>query len=475
MKRKIGIGTLRAAICCLAAAAAIACGSGSDDGPAGEPSVPGTGTGNEDGGDDGEQEETDLYTVTSVDELKALGTLKPGATVVWKDGEYDSQAIRLTGAGSAEEPIVFRAETPGGVRFTGASTLRIDGSHLHISGFEWTNPIPDGEHLICFESGSEACRLEECVIDGSGCPVDAETGSKWVSLYGTGHVVTHCSFEEKRNMGALCVIWLEEGITANHTISYNRFSRPETIYDETGEPANEQETIRIGDSAHSMQEACCTIEHNYFYRCNGEAQEIVSNKSCRNTYRGNGFFESRGTLTLRQGNDCTVSGNCFLGNDIEDTGGVRIIGERHIVERNHFERLNSVGYKAALCLVRGEENASLSGYAQVRGAVVRDNTFVDCNLAMHVNYGSGSKMVLPVVDTRIEGNTLVVPEGSTNYVVRYESSTPEAEITWDENRFYGRFKNNYFGLTALKERPEVAKSAAELLAPIEEEAGPSWM
>ncbi|MBE5034433.1 polysaccharide lyase 6 family protein [Gallalistipes aquisgranensis] len=449
---------LRKAVLLLAATAVAACSeNGTTD----------TGDG---GGNDGGTAVP--HVVSSTDELSALGALKSGDVVIWKDGTYDAQQIVLTGQGTAGDPIVFRAETPGGVCFTGASSLAVDGSGICVSGFRWQDPEPAGEHLICFRSGSLSCRLEDCAVDGSGTLPDAENGTKWVSLYGSGHTVTHCDFENKRNMGALMVVWLEEGVTAGHTISYNRFTRPETIYDETDEPANEQETIRIGDSAHSMQEAHCIVEHNYFYRCNGEAQEIVSNKSCRNTYRGNGFFESKGTLTLRHGNDCTVSGNYFLGNDIEDTGGVRIIGEGHTVENNRFERLNSVGYKAALCLVRGEENPSLSGYFQVRNAVVRNNVFVDCNLAMHVNYGS-SKMTLPVVSSRIENNTAVAAEGTTDYVVRYESSDPEAEIVWENNTFYGRFKNNYFGLSAQKERPGIPDGSAQLSA-IEEAAGTTW-
>ena len=79
----------------------------------------------------------------------------------------------------------------------------------------------------------------------------------------------------------------------------------------------------------------------------------------------------------------------------------------------------------------------------------------------------------PVVSTRIENNTAVAAEGTTDYVVRYESSDPEAEIVWENNTFYGRFKNNYFGLSAQKERPEIPDGSAQLSA-IEEAAGTTW-
>lgn len=438
--------------------------------------------GDEDGDDNGEEnpgggeeQPSEDLVISSAAELGALGDIPAGSTVVWKDGVYEDAALVLGWTGTEENPIVFRAETPGGVTFTGASSLTVSGSRIEISGFRWRDPEPAGEHLIRFRSGSSHCVLEDCEVDGSGSEPRGEGSSfKWVSLYGTGHTVTRCAFNDKKDMGALLVVWLEDGVQAGHVISHNSFSRPETILDSEGEPANEQEVMRIGDSSNSMQDAGCIIENNYFHSCNGEKAEIVSNKSCGNVYRGNAFFESCGTLTLRHGNNCTVSGNFFYGSDLSDTGGVRIIGEGHTVENNVFERLNSVGYKAALCICAGQENPELSGYWQVKNATVRANVFIDCNLAMHINYGSSS-MVLPVLSTVIEDNVAVTPEGPDGslYVVRYENTDPQAEITWSGNTFYGRFRNNYFGLTSVKTRPEVSSCLGQI-EDVASAAGPSW-
>lgn len=407
-------------------------------------------------------------------ELAALGTLSAGEVVIWRNGTYDAQVLTLSGEGTTASAVVFRAESPGGVIFTGASKLEIQGSYIEVRDFWWKDPTPSGEHLIKFAQGSSHNLLKNCAVTGYNSAYNATVGTKWVSLYGSNHTVTECTFDDKRNMGALCVVWVENGIKPQHTISNNYFSRPEIILDATNEPANEQETIRIGDSSSSMQDAGCVIEKNHFYRCNGEAQEIVSNKTCGNRYSENLFFESKGTLTMRHGNNCTVSGNYFLGNDIVDTGGVRIIGEGHTVEDNYFERLNSVGYKAALCLVRGQADAALSGYWQVKNAVIRNNTFVDCALAIHANYGSGTTMLLPVISTTMENNLIVAPDAETlGYAVRYETSTPEAEIAWTNNTIYGRFKNNHFGLTAVKTRPSVPDVTSSVTA-IRNGAGITW-
>ncbi len=435
-----------------------------------EPGTPDEGDPEEDGGEG--DAGSDVLNVSSVEELEALTGVEPGSTIVWADGEYADVRISLDYQGTESKPVTFRAATPGKVTFTGASSLVVRGSHINVEGFRWQSPEPSGEHLIRFYSGSSYCTLFDCEVDGSMDEPRGEGATfKWVSLYGTGHTVTRCNFNEKKDMGALLVVWLEEGVKAGHTISCNRFARTETIYDNSGEPANEQEIMRIGDSQHSLQDGDCIIERNYFWHCNGEKAEIVSNKSCRNIYRGNAFFESCGTLTLRQGNGCTVSGNWFYGSDIEQTGGVRIIGEDHLVENNVFERLNSVGYLSALCICAGQENAALDGYAPVKNAVVRGNTFIDCNLAMHVNYGSSS-MTVPVTATTIEDNIAVTPDGS-GYVVRYEDTEPQAEITWSGNTFYGRFRNNHFSLTSVSSRPDV-DSCLDEIEEVAAAAGPEW-
>ena len=72
-------------------------------------------------------------------------------------------------------------------------------------------------------------------------------------------------------------------------------------------------------------------------------------------------------------------------------------------------------------------------------------------------------MTVPVVSTTIRKNT-VVSTNTSNYIVRYETSTPEAEITWEDNTLYGRFKNNYFSLSAVKTAPTLEDVTAKRTA-----------
>jgi len=132
-------------------------------------------------------------------------------------------------------------------------------------------------------------------------------------------------------------VWLPAVEAPNyHTIHYNWFGpRPPP-----GE--NGGETIRVGDSGTSMQSSRTLVEDNYFEQCNGEI-EIISNKSCDNSYRSNTFEDCEGALTLRHGNRCLVEGNFFLGNGRRSTGCVRIVGEDHRVVNNYLERLTGAG------------------------------------------------------------------------------------------------------------------------------------
>ena len=61
-------------------------------------------------------DDPDVKFVSSAAELKALGALSAGDIVVWRNGVYEGQIVSVSGAGTAERPVVLRAETPGGVR-----------------------------------------------------------------------------------------------------------------------------------------------------------------------------------------------------------------------------------------------------------------------------------------------------------------------------------------------------------------------
>ncbi len=374
------------------------------------------------------------------------GSWSAGDTILMKNGNWMNQFISIKANGTVSNPIVLAAQTPGQVILGGTSKLAFSGSYLVVFGLFFKDGTLSGSEVISFRTSSSEhathCRLTNTAIVNYN-PADATVDSKWVSLYGEGNQVDHCSFENKTNSGTLLVVWLTSGIEPKHLISQNYFGYRNSNLDPSGSAINGQEIIRVGDSSTSMQTASVTVSGNFFEKCDGEG-EIISNKSCENVYSNNLFLECAGMLTLRHGNRCTVEGNYFFGNGISETGGVRIIGEGHKVFNNYFEKLRGTNYRAALCVVRGKVNSLLNEYFQVKNAVVAFNTMVDCTQAFNINYNSSSTCTLPPIGTSIAHNHVYnTNSNNTNIVI---SQTDAAlDVTWKNNLMnQGKYSNFTF-------------------------------
>ena len=386
-------------------------------------------------------------------------TWRAGDTLVFSSGTFQNQSLTIQGTGTAATPIVLRAQTSGKTVLTGSSTLTISGSYIEVSGLVFRGTYTGKNHIVQFATDATRCRLTECVIESYN-PTDLTKDYKWVSIKGRENRVDHCLFENKTNIGTLLVVWLETGVIPKHRVDHNRFLTRSPLLDESGKELNGQEIIRIGDSSTSMQTAACVVEYNTFEECDGEI-EIVSNKSCGNTYQGNVFRRSAGSLTLRHGNNCTVSENFFFGEGKSATGGVRIIGEGHVVQNNYFEALTGNNYRAAICIVRGKENSALNEYFQVKNAVVSGNVFVNCKEAMCVNYHSSSDCTMPSLNSRIDSNTVYNDTGN-NYVLNLAATG--GSLTFLANTYNtGKWKNYTPSEPAWLRNTQMSKPDAEQL------------
>ncbi len=331
-------------------------------------------------------------------------SLEPGDSVILRNGSWTNVELkfeRLTGTG--ETPIYIRPETNGGVVFAGKSQLRLSGDYVIVSGFVFRDVFGVSD-VVQLRSHSERqahnCRITDCVFEQTANS-ESGTESRWLSVYGTNNRVDHCFFAGKSSPGTTLVVWVSDQ-PGGHRIDHNHFGpRPKL-------GRNGGETIRIGTSEVS-ELACKTIvEENYFHRCDGEA-EIISNKSCDNVYRHNLFDECSGALTLRHGHRCTVVGNVFLGRKSPGTGGVRIIGRDHVVSNNYFEGLRGDAERAAISLMNGVPNGALNSYAPVVGAVVANNTIVDCKVTLELGLGASRIQSASPVNCKLTHN-LVQPE-----------------------------------------------------------------
>ncbi len=395
----------------------------------------------------------------------AMAVVQPGDVIVWKDGTYDNQAtitFEPVAQGTAGAPITLRPETPGGVIFRGNTKLAIGGHFLVVTGFRFDNSAftfsgtTTAVSVIDFRAHSSVarhaydCRVSQCTIVNYDNPA-ATSSSKWVLIYGARNRFDRNLVTGKRLQGSVLVVELNEApdeIEAAHRIDRNIFA------DRTPGPGtnpNEYETVRVGTSEYSAQNARVTVERNWFHQCSGEA-EFVSNKSCENRYLHNTFVECAGSLTLRHGRGCRVEGNVFLGNNVAGTGGIRVTNEDHLIVNNHLQALAGTAgtdYQAGLALMDGTTpattNPDLSGsYVQVKNVLLAHNTLAGVTQPVVFGVGrGGSGRTQPPRDTTLAGNVLV----GTQTPLFTVTHTP-INISYLDNLVWG-------GATGLAANPEL--------------------
>lgn len=314
--------------------------------------------------------------VSTTQELVNSGLqAKAGDTVVIKSGNYPNCNLIISAKGTARQPIVFMAQVPGGVHFTGNSYLHITGTYITVSGVVFKKGFAGKNHVWQFSHGKEVAnnsRITASSIQSFNNPLRLDE-NHWLTLSGKNNRVDHCNFTDKTNLGVLVAVLLDDDRSRinNHSIDSNYFGIRKPLGSNAGE------MIRVGVSQHCTFYSNTVIKNNFFEYCDGET-EIVSIKSCGNKVVGNVFKECQGAVVLRHGNDNTVEGNLFYGNDKEGTGGVRVINEGNWIVNNFMSHCKGQGFRSPLAIMAGVFNSPANRYLPVRDAVIANNTFLNC-------------------------------------------------------------------------------------------------
>ena len=299
------------------------------------------------------------HEVDSISALQArIAAAAPGDTIMVKNGRYaTAAAINVARAGTAAHPITIAAESVGGVELSGTHGFNVvpPAAHVIIRGFKLTHA--SGRTTIA--GGTSHVRFTrntfQCAGDGP-----------YLTVTGDDVQIDYNEFRDKKTLGNMInVTGTGSQVARRLHVHHNYF------HDFANAGGNGAETIRLGLSGLSMSRGDAIVEHNLFVRCRGE-NELISNKSCGNTYRYNTFVESPGTqLTLRHGNDCLVYGNYFRGTD-----GLRIFGDRHWIFSNYFEG-NSMGINLGNGGAEVADGAPLTSHDRPDNCVIAFNTLVN--------------------------------------------------------------------------------------------------
>jgi poly(beta-D-mannuronate) lyase len=321
--------------------------------------------------------------VTEFNEM--LQRVEPGDSIVLANGTWLDSELLFEANGTAEKPITLTVEEKGKVFLEGASNLRIAGNHLIVKGLVFRNGYTPTNAVISFRKDRETLandsRLTECVIDNYNNP-ERQVQDYWITIYGKNNRIDHNHIAGKKNLGVTMIVGLDtkESRENNHIIDHNYFG-PRPTYGNNG-----GETLRIGTSHHALEKSNTLVASNYFDRTNGE-HEIISNKSCNNTFKYNTFFECTGTLTMRHGNETLVDGNVFIGNNKPSTGGIRVINETQTVINNYHIGLTGYRFRGAFVMMNGVPNSPPNRYVPVIDSKVNNNTFINCD---NILFGAGS-------------------------------------------------------------------------------------
>ena len=322
---------------------------------------------------------------TQKEYFEAVSNAKAGDIIILADGVWNDFEIVLDAEGTKENPISLNAQTKGKVILSGESSLKLGGKYLHVSGLVFKDGFSPTGEVISYRVNKDRLayhsRVTETVIDNFNNPERFEADF-WVMMYGKHNRFDHNHLVGKRNVGVTMAVRLdqEESRENYHQIDHNYFGPRPNL------GSNGGETLRIGTSHYSLSNSFTTIENNYFDRCNGEL-EIISNKSGSNIIRGNVFFESRGTLTLRHGNDNLVENNVLIGNNKDHTGGIRLINARQTIKNNYMEGLAGYRFGGGLVVMNGVPNSSINRYHQVKDSFIENNSMINVD---HIQLGAGS-------------------------------------------------------------------------------------
>jgi poly(beta-D-mannuronate) lyase len=368
----------------------------------------------------------------------ALAAARPGDTVIMKNGVWPNVSIVINGRdGTAEHPIILRAETLGQVFLTGTSTLRIgrdywvvDGLVFRDGGFLHNGPNAIIEFRENPGQHAHHSRLTNTAIISYNATEGVSKDYKWISLYGAYNRVDHNYLYGKNHQGSTVVVWRGDDSPNYHLIDHNYFSNFAEL------PKNGGEAIRIGTSEFSLSASHTIVEYNLFIDCHGDI-ELISSKSGHNIIRYNTVVSSKGGITLRHGNNSQVYGNFVFGNGVANTVGIRIVGENHRIYNNYITGVmgstSSTGVRAAVVFMEGIPDSPLNGHHQVCNVIFAHNTLVDNRKNVHFGAGRDHTHSLPPIGITFANNIIKSHHGP---LIDY-FDTPD--VQYEGNILYGAF------------------------------------
>jgi len=443
----------------------------------------------------------DVRVETPAQLANALKTAGADDVIILKDGEWQDVKLILKQGGQAAHPLVIRAENPGGVKFTGASSLAINAPYVTVDGFLFEGGAIEKGAVIEFNSHHGSVR-NTAIVDYN--PKEFETEYYWVFFAGDHNVVERCYFKGKNNLQPLIGNAIEE--SRYNAVRDSYFKNIPYVAN-----ANGREIIRVWGSGKVEERdedgAYFTIENNLFDHAHGEGTEIISLKSNHNLVQRNTVIATRGGINIRRGNFNTVRENQVLGQGYEGAQGLRMSGRDNSVAGNLVSGCEygirvACGEYITHALTssyspdvkpNGKKTAQvrIPTYPQVARLTLVDNVTVgiagpDLEIgSSYKNHWPESQQVLLPEDCLIKNNRFFrTQEGEAVRVTVAETAAPLDRFTFKPNRYeantligQGRIAlPAQAGFSVQPASAHDSKMAPAIAAPLSaEDVGPAWV
>lgn len=265
------------------------------------------------------------YYVSSVSQFNSVArAVRPGDVVIIRNGTYSNWQFYIRNSGTRTQPIVYMAETPGKVIFTGDTLLRITSSFNLFGGFTFRN-LRDQRYPIQLNKASDS-RLTGNEFYSSGGYDFGRLVS--VSNGSNRNRFDHNFFVDNRSFG-MGVVLPRDGIDSFAYSQDNRFDH-NVFKDISGPTTGVRIPLQVGQFPnHTRNESRTTIDHNDFLNI---SVSPVNSKSTGEVYVANYFENIRNTaaISIRSGNRKVFDRNRFK----NVNQAMRVSGETIIITNN---------------------------------------------------------------------------------------------------------------------------------------------
>jgi hypothetical protein len=367
--------------------------------------------------------DTRFYVPTDIIEGSFNGeySVSAGDRIMIKNGVYSPGDVRFKGAGTANNPAIFYAETAGKVYFEGEVHFEISGAYITLEGFNFDGNEYEGDpagYVFRFEDCT-GCRLTNSQL----VKYTTNDGSKnyEVVINSNGVLIDYNNFAEKGGS-------IQFNVEASSSSKNNVFRA-----NYWGNTPDGSSLIRMGISSSQEHDTHNLVEYNYFDEVTVDDAELLSIKSGSNVIRKNTLINIGKPIVLRHGKGNEVSGNYITGSSC-----IRIIDSEHLIKNNYCD---SESY--SLNFQYGDSDSHYN--LPVESAIVEGNIFkggkIYASKTKYPDEPEGIELIDNIFDNAdIDLDDDMYEETDSTFTSNYE--VPEVPVSRDQvGATYGISRN----------------------------------